>query len=149
MANIFRRVFGYITRDPTKDDVQIKAIPGNLYEIGQKGLYNLVNAYYDGTDWQRIDVDKAAHALYQTDVGTLIYAYAAAGANPITWIVLATLNNSGECSSISTKIKTYAQEAEPDIPEDTVALWHDTTEDAEHHWLVQDVGGTQYKVELT
>ena len=43
--------------------------------------------------------------------------------------------------------KVYSQNTIPTIPNDTIALWHDTL-NAKYYWIV-NIDGTQKKVELT
>lgn len=42
----------------------------------------------------------------------------------------------------------YAQDAEPTIPDNSIALWQDT-DGAPNYYLLGSFGGTQKKVELT
>ena len=44
--------------------------------------------------------------------------------------------------------KIYQQDAEPDIPNNSEAFWQDTDDENRVYHIV-DIGGTQYKVELT
>lgn len=48
-------------------------------------------------------------------------------------------------STASLVIPVYSQDDEPDIPNNTIALWVDT-DGGPDYYLLADIGGTQYKV---
>jgi hypothetical protein len=91
--------------------------------------------------------DVSGGGLCTTQYGIYVAALSGASTNVAAYLggdvqITGVLDASGAPA----KLKTYTQSAEPDIPNDTLAIWKDS--DDSKYYLVVDIGGTQKRVEL-
>ena len=95
-------------------DFNLETASGTLTLAGLAASYSCANAYYDGTNWQRLNVADGAF-LAGVNQNDFIVDYAAAAANPITWVGILTLDHAGNLyvagalttSSISTTVINF------------------------------------------
>lgn len=65
-------------------------------------IYLTSNASYDGAAWQRDDVAVVAYSLvFDVANDKIVFARAAAAANPITWVTLVTISSAGVLTLLS------------------------------------------------
>jgi hypothetical protein len=66
----------------------------------------MLNAYYDGTNFQRYDTTKDAFALaFDTTAHRFVIQYAAPAANPITWTQVGQVNSAGVWATVGTRFR--------------------------------------------
>ena len=84
------------TNYPTSDDITIKA-PRYGFFVGGDNVHLCYNAYWDGSNWNRIDTAKEAYIIHTGSAvdKVLRVRYAPAGDNPISWTELMYVNESG------------------------------------------------------
>jgi len=127
-------------------------LTNNLYIAGNTVISNTRNiacvnitstGYLDLTGDIKVKDDKKIYL----DTGTSKYIFYDTGTSAITIEGDVVINDVLDWSANPCKPKIYSAAAEPDIPNDTIAFWWDTN--LTQMWLIIDMGGTQYKVQLT
>lgn len=71
--------------DTPGGSAQLRATAAGLDLMSATSTYFGGNAYFDGTNWQRVNTGLSACMLHVSYNGNIWAWYAAAGANPITW----------------------------------------------------------------
>ncbi|MHA1291080.1 MAG: hypothetical protein ACTSQJ_00260 [Promethearchaeota archaeon] len=129
--------------------------------IDLSGFTNTSSSVFEGLNIQMINASDTAintNAKIVTDNIDIGGGYGATGVTvdtngnvqmngSITVDTNATVSGTLDWSANPCKPKIYSQSSEPDIPNDTMAFWWDTN--LTQMWLIIDMGGTQYKVQLT
>jgi hypothetical protein len=87
---------GEYIRNPKNavNNLSIESSDGYVFSASKNGAFLTGNAYWDGTNWQRFDVSIAG-AYLSVSNAAMVYATAAAGANPITETSVFTVTNAG------------------------------------------------------